>query len=126
MIYMNANSWLQKGREFLEEAEHAFSRNRHWFVCFNAHQAAEFFLKGKLLEKCGSFSFTHDLAVLLRELCACVDIDVPKDVLLAAQFLTPHYIESRYPGTKGISYDKSLSSNCLEMAKKIIEWSDKL
>ena len=126
MIDMSSSDWLQRGREFLEEAENAFDRRKYWFVCFNAHQAANFFLKGKLLEKCGSFSFTHDLATLLKELCACLSIEAPDDILFAAQFLTPHYIESRYPGAKGISYDESLARNCLEMSKKIIEWVDKL
>ena len=117
---------MKKGREFPEESENAFSRNKYWFTCFNAHQAVEFFLKGKLLEKCGAFSFMHDLAVLLRELSKCSAVEVPQDILLASQFLTPHYIESRYPGTKGINYDKSLAQNCLEMSKKIINWVEKL
>ena len=123
---MGSEGWFRKAREFLEEAENAFQRERYWFVCFNAHQAAEFFLKGKLLEKCGSFTFTHDLAVLLRELCACLSISSPSDVVLAAQFLSPHYVESRYPGVRTVVYDRSLAQNCLEMAKKIVGWVDRL
>ncbi len=123
---MSSGGWLRKGREFLEESESGFSRGKYWFTCFNAHQAAEFFLKGKLLDRCGAFTFTHDLAVLLNELCMCLSVDLPKDILFAAQFLTPHYIESRYPGSKGVNYDKSLAENCLEMCKKIINWVEKL
>jgi len=61
---MSSREWFQRGDEFLEEAEGALSRGRYWFACFNSHQAAEFYLKGKLIELCGSYTFTHDLTVL--------------------------------------------------------------
>jgi len=123
---MSSGDWLRRAQEFLEEAENAFQRGRYWFACFNAHQAAEFFLKGKLLEKCGSFTFTHDLAVLLQELCACLSLSAPSDIVIAAQFLSPHYTGSRYPGIRSVIYDRSLAQNCLNMARKIIGWADKL
>ena len=123
---MDSSEWYVRGREFLEEAQNAMNRKRFWLVCFDAHQAAEFFLKGKLLEKCGSFTFTHDLAVLVRELCACLSIQAPKEVLLAARFLTPHYTSSRYPGAKTIVYDEGLAMDCLDMARKIVEWVERI
>ena len=126
VVNMSSNDWIQKGKEFLEESENAFNRDKYWITCFNAHQAAEFFLKGKLLAICGAFTFTHDLALLLKELSDCTPIELPQDILLAAQFVTPHYIGSRYPGSKGINYDKSLAQNCLMMSKKIIDWVKKI
>ena len=119
---MSSREWFQRGDEFLEEAEGALSRGRYWFACFNSHQAAEFYLKGKLIELCGSYTFTHDLTVLARELSACYNVRIPDEILLATQFLSPHYTGSRYPGARSIFYDESLAKNCINMAKKIIQW----
>jgi len=121
-----AYEWYKRGEEFLDEANSALQKKRYWFACFNAHQAAEFYLKGKLIELCGSFSFTHDLSLLCKELTSCLNIGLPNEILLAAQFLSPHYTSSRYPGLRGINYDESLAKTCIDMATKIIKWVEGL
>ena len=120
-----SREWYERSKEFMEEANLALSRNRFWFACFNAHQAVEFALKGKLIEICGTFTFTHDLTLLCKDLSSCKGGEVPEDVLLAAQFLSPHYTSSRYPGTRAVNYDLYLAENCIKMAEKVIEWVKK-
>lgn len=40
--------------------------------------------------------------------------------------LTPHYTMARYPGRKPFTYDKGRGERCLEGAKKIASWVEKI
>ena len=71
-----AEEWFRRAREFLEEAENTFSRGRYWLTCFHAQQAAEFILKAVLLDKTGTYIFTHSLSELLDAISA-LNIKIP-------------------------------------------------
>ena len=86
---------------------------------FSAHQAAELYLKGFLVIKTGTHPFTHDLGELI-DVIQQLGYDIPKDVVYAAEFLTPHYVLSRYPREKPIRYTKRKSEMCIEAAEKIV------
>ena len=122
---MSYLEWLDRARFFLREAERYLDEGVYWAACFNAHQAAEFYLKGILLKKVNLYPFTHDLTVLLKEL-SLNRIDVPEKVQESADYLTPHYTGSRYPGTRSIVYDKRKAENCLRNAKVIAEFVEGL
>ena len=65
-------------------------------VGFHAQQAAEKFLKAVLVKHQVEFPKSHDL-VRLRTLVSRVD-QALADVVAAADSLTPHGVEFRYPG----------------------------
>ena len=112
--------WIQKGRVFLAEAEECFKKKIYWLTCFHAHQATEFFLRALLLDKAGSYPFTHDLAILLNDV-ESMGFDVPDEVYDAAEFLTPHYLTSRYPRRRVIEYGERRGLLCLKYSKIIVK-----
>ena len=115
------SEWIEKAETFLSEAKSARDRGIHWLACFEAHQAAELYLKAFLVEKTGLHPFTHDLSSLLDEI-AKLGINIPEEVYQAAEYLTPHYILSRYPRRRAIEYNERRSRMCVEMAEKIVKW----
>ncbi|MHA1590479.1 MAG: HEPN domain-containing protein [Candidatus Njordarchaeales archaeon] len=122
---MSYLEWIERARFFLREAERYLREGVYWAACFNAHQSAKFYLKGMLYKIANSYPFTHDLVVLLDEL-ENSGIDVPDNVRLSADYLTPHYTGARYPGTRSIVYDKRRAENCLNYAKIIAEFIEGL
>ena len=118
--------WFERAEVFLKEAESLLERGVYWFACFCAHQAAEFYLKGFLHVVTGSYPPVHDLVKLVHEVARVTSCEPPREVLRAAFLLTPHYSESRYPGTRPVTYDKSTAELCLESARLIISWVQQL
>ena len=116
-----ASEWVEKAETFLSEAKSLYKRGVYWLACFHAHQACELYLKAVLVEKTGVHPFTHDLAVLLDEL-ADLGLKVPEEVYRAAEYLTPHYLTSRYPRKRAIRYSERKASYCLEAAETIVKW----
>jgi len=122
---MSYEEWLERARFFLKEAVRYYDEKVYWATCFNAHQSAEFYLKGFLLKIANLYPFTHDLAILMNELSKN-GLTVPEDVQESAEYLTPHYTGSRYPGTRSIVYDEKKAHRCLEHAKRIAEFIEGL
>jgi len=118
---MSYLEWIERARFFLKEAERYLNDGVYWAACFNAHQSAEFYLKGILYKITNSYLFAYDLVILLDAL-ENIGINVPEKTRLSADYLTPHYTVARYPGTKSIIYDKRRAENCLNHAKIIAEF----
>ncbi|MEM0053769.1 MAG: HEPN domain-containing protein [Nitrososphaeria archaeon] len=115
------NEWIEKAEVFIKDAERHLNDKEFWLSCFEAQQAAEFYLKALILSKTGVYPFTHDLAELLDAI-AEIGVNVPSEMYVYADSLTAHYTISRCPGKKFINYNYGLAKRCIEYARKIIEW----
>ena len=113
--------WVEKAGVFLADAERHLLEGHYWLVCFEAHQAAELYLKSLIVSLTGFHPYTHDLSDLLDSLRG-IGVEVDEEVMIACEVLTPHYTLSRYPGRRAISYTKQRAERCLAYAKKIVEW----
>jgi len=91
-------------------------------ACFEAHHASELYLDVLLVSLTGPHLYTHGLSELLDSLKA-LGIDIPRDVALASELLTPHYTLARYPG-KELTHinNNARASLCIESCEKIISW----
>ncbi len=118
------SEWISRGRVFLSEARENLGEGHYWLACFNAHQAAEFHLKGLLVSLTGIYPFSHDLVELLRA-AESLDLSAPPEVLEAADALTPHYTMARYPGRTPGRYDRERAERCISYAERIVEWVEK-
>ncbi|MDT7888728.1 MAG: HEPN domain-containing protein [Desulfurococcales archaeon] len=117
--------WCEKADVFLEDAARHLSEGHYWLVCFEAHQAAEIYLKSLILSLTSSFPYTHDLSELL-EILARIGISTDESLMAVADLLTPHYTLSRYPGRRAIRYNRERANRCLESSRKIVEWVKRL
>ena len=122
---MSYLDWIERARFFLRETERHLNEGIYWAACFEAHQAAEFYLKGFLLKIINLYPFTHDLLVLIDEL-EKAGIEVPDEIKESADYLTPHYTGARYPGTRATVYDQRRAENCLKCAKNIASFIEEL
>jgi HEPN domain-containing protein len=113
--------WVEKAEVFLREARRHFGEGIYWLTCFEAHQASELYLRALLVSLTGLHPYTHDLSELLDSLKA-LEIDVPRDVALVAELLTPHYTLARYPGKRVYTYNSTRASLCIESCEKIVSW----
>ncbi len=71
----------------------------------------------------GVYEFTHDLARLLRGLQEA-GLEVPEELIVYADALTPHYTMARYPGRKPVVYDEDAGRRCVEYARRLWEWAE--
>ncbi|MGQ4891260.1 MAG: HEPN domain-containing protein [Candidatus Njordarchaeia archaeon] len=115
---MSYLEWFERAKFFLRESERYFNEEIYWAVCYNAHQSAEFSLKGFLYKITGSYPFTHDLLLMLNDI-ERQGIQVPETVKECADYLTPHYTSARYPGTRSMVYEKNRAQKCLTCAREI-------
>lgn len=113
--------WLEKAEVFIKDSEKHLNEGNYWLSCFEAQQAAEFYLKALIIAKTGVYPFTHDLAELLDAISS-LDITVPSEIYVYADSLTSHYTLSRYPGRKPFTYSKALAERCINYARRIINW----
>lgn len=113
--------WVEKAEVFLGNAERHLLEGHYWLVCFEAHQAAELYLKSLIVSLTGFHPYTHDLFELADTLRG-LGIDISDDVYNACEALTPHYTLSRYPGRRAISYTKGRAERCLLYSERIISW----
>ncbi len=112
--------WITKAMEFLEEARDDLVKGRYWLACFHAQQSVELYLKGVLVEKSGSYPFTHSLVELLESL-ESLGARIPDEIYLMAESLEKHYTRARYPSTGLSVYNERVAGRCIDYAEKIIE-----
>ncbi len=95
-----AEALKKRGEDFLRSARYNLSVGAYELSVFDAHQAAELYLKGALLTLVGTYPRTHDLTELLEDWMAeaCGE---PVEEFLSAwgdrlDHLTDAYFSSRY------------------------------
>lgn len=93
----------------------------YWLTCFSAHQAVEFYLTSLIVALTGIHPYTHDLVELLEALKA-IDLDIPSEITLSCELLTPHYTLARYPGKRVYNYSVKHGKLCVENAEKVVSW----
>ncbi|AEM38646.1 HEPN domain protein [Pyrolobus fumarii 1A] len=119
--YKLPEEWVEKARVFVEDAERHIEAGHYWLACFEAQQAAELYLKALITAVAGVHPFTHDLVELLEAL-RDLGFNVPEELYVYADALTPHYTLARYPGRKPVTYNKGLAKRCVRYARILIEW----
>jgi len=118
---MSIRDWISRAMEFLQNAEQCLDEERFAISCFSAHQAAELMLKALLLQRTGTYPFTHSLTELLDSL-ESIGIPSEERVYQAAEALEPHYTRSRYPSVHWRKYDRKIAERCISHARKIIKF----
>ncbi|AEM39110.1 HEPN domain protein [Pyrolobus fumarii 1A] len=117
------SEWLEKAKFFYERARSDLEQGVYWAACFEAHQSVELILKGLQVAIIGVHEFTHDLVRLLRGLQEA-GLEVPEELIVYADALTPHYTMARYPGRKPVVYDEDAGRRCVEYARRLWEWAE--
>ncbi|MEM1606034.1 MAG: HEPN domain-containing protein [Fervidicoccaceae archaeon] len=116
-----ATEWTEKADVFLNDAEKHLAEGHYWLTCFEAHQAAELYLKSLIVSLTGLHPYTHDLVELIDAL-RDIELEVSDDLIVACEILTPHYTLSRYPGRRTITYTRTRAERCLSLARRVVEW----
>ncbi len=90
----------RRGEDFLRSAKYNLSVGAYDLAVFSAHQAAELYLKGTLLEVVGTYPRTHDLVELvedwLMEACGEPVAEFMARFRDRLDHLTDAYFSSRY------------------------------
>ncbi len=89
-------------------------------ACFFAHQAVEFYIKGKLIELTGSRPYTHSIAALLEQLLGILQRRPNGEVVKCAKLLTEQYVSSRYPDARMLDYDRDDAEECLRCMELVL------
>jgi HEPN domain-containing protein len=113
--------WIEKAEVFLRDAQRHFNEGVYWLTCFTAHQAIEFYLKSLIVALTSIHPYTHDLVELLEALRA-IGLEIPSEINLSCELLTPHYTLARYPGKRVYNYSAERGRLCVENAEKIVNW----
>lgn len=116
-----STEWVEKAEVFLNDAEKHLVEGHFWLTCFEAHQAAELYLKSLIVSITGFHPYTHDLLELIDAVRG-IGIEIGEDMVIACEILTPHYTLSRYPGKRAITYTRARAERCLSLARRIVEW----
>jgi HEPN domain-containing protein len=116
-----SREWIEKAEVFLHDAQRHFNEGVYWLTCFSAHQAVEFYLKSLIVALTGIHPYTHDLVELLEALKA-IGLDIPSEITLSCELLTPHYTLARYPGKRVYNYSVERGKLCVENAERVVSW----
>lgn len=118
-----SHEWYSYANKDLQAAEKLYKDINH-ITCFHCQQAAEKYIKGLLVYKQIDFKKSHHLSYLLDLL----DLEIPDDILLAAEYLNEYAVETRYPGdfseisndeaAKAIEYAKAIKNFILQVTEK--------
>ena len=117
--------WFEKASYFRSSARKRVEEGVYWAACFEAQQSIELLLKGIQVALLSVHEFTHDLAKMLKSLEAA-GINIPRELYVYADALTPHYTMARYPGRKPVVYDELAGRRCIEYAERIWSWAETL
>lgn len=113
--------WVEKAEVFIKEAERHLELGIYWLSCFEAQQAAELYLKAFIVKLTGTHPYTHDIVELL-EVARELGLNVPEELIVYGDALTPHYTLARYPGRKPLEYNRDRARRCINQARAIINW----
>ncbi len=72
--------WIERAGFLMRQARRNIEEGAYWFVCFEVHQAVEFYLKALSISLVGIHPYTHDLVELsefLREAGLCAGGALP-------------------------------------------------
>jgi len=114
-----AERWYRRGERYKALAHEFHQRGLHPEACFFAQQAAEFLLKGRLIETTGSRPYTHSVYHLVKMLSEVLGTELEEDVARCAKYLTEQYIVSRYPDARMLDYDREDAEQCIKCLEKI-------
>jgi HEPN domain-containing protein len=117
--------WWQQSEHNIRHADHALEDEDCEWAAFAAQQSAEKALKALIMSQGGEpwgYSITG-LAEALPE-----HLQLPLEILEAANRLDKHYIPARYPngfaeGYPGKLYTRGEAEGAIQDARKIIEFS---
>ncbi|MEZ0319431.1 MAG: HEPN domain-containing protein [Pyrobaculum sp.] len=98
--------WMARAERYRQLSEEFFNRGFYPEACFFAQQAAEFYLKGKLVELTGARPYTHSILHLLKLLAQAKEVQIDDALAKCAKYLTEQYIGSRYPDARMLDYDR--------------------
>lgn len=110
--------WLKKATDDIKFASSILPDTTFYaHVCFFLQQSAEKFLKAYIIAKKLSFKKIHDLRKLLK---TCENYKSSfSDLREDADFLSPFYIDTRYPVHWPAEVTKEEAEKALEAARKI-------
>jgi HEPN domain-containing protein len=115
--------WIKRAKSSLELAQ---AQKIHYIqyedLCYQSQQAVEKALKGLLIYYGIEPEFTHNIAVLLKEIKAFTDI--PAEIKVAAKLMI-YAVQTRYPG-KFDEITKEEYEKSIEIAKICLEWVEKI
>jgi HEPN domain-containing protein len=119
-----AADWLKMAERDLGLAELAAASGYHEGAAFHAQQSAEKAVKALILSLHGAVR-GHAITEMVRQLPTSVD--VPAEILNAAQQLDRVYVTSRYPngfswGNPSDYFNEKDSRELIAYAKQILEW----
>src|SRR3989338_7605671 len=120
----DVREWLKKANEDFGFASSILPDTTFYAqVCFHFQQAAEKFLKAYIVKKKLEFRKIHELRKLLK-IC---EKDTPNfsDFREEADFLSPFYIDTRYPVHWPAAVSKEEALKAQEAAKRIKEFVEK-
>ncbi len=80
--------WIERADFLMRQARRNIEEGAYWFVCFEVHQAVEFYLKALSISLVGIHPYTHDLVELL-EFLREAGLDAPEELYPLADALTP-------------------------------------
>ena len=111
-----AAEWFRRARRYLRVSKAVLDDGFADVSAFNAEQAAEFALKALQLQLTGSFSRTHDLALLAGAVSA------PPRIVKLATLLSQVYVAARYPDVGGPRISRVRAEAYLDTARRIVRW----
>ncbi len=112
----------RRGEDFLRSAKYNLSVGAYDLSVFDAHQAAELYLKGVLLTLVGTYPRTHDLMELVEDWMAEACGGAVEEFLSAwgdrLDHLTDAYFSSRYAVR---SFKRGHAEAFIRVAQEVIE-----
>jgi len=121
----SVKEWLKKAREDFDFASSILPDTTFFAqVCFHFQQSAEKYLKAYIIERDLEFMKIHDLRKLLK---ICEKANRPfSELTNECDFLSPFYIDTRYPvhWPSSVSQKEALAAQ--EAARKIKDFVEKL
>jgi len=119
------HEWLKKAKEDFDFASSILPDTIFYSqVCFHFQQSAEKYLKAYIVGKNLEFRKIHDLRKLLKN----CENDNPSFLIFRedADFLSPFYMDTRYPVHWPSAVNKEEALKAQEAARKIKEFVEKL
>ncbi|OYT28161.1 MAG: DNA-binding protein [Thermofilum sp. ex4484_79] len=107
---------LKSAEEDLKLAREIFRLCYYRHACFLAQQAVEKLLKSFLLDKKGTYPFTHDITLLIN-ICKGIDLVFEYLLEIKADKLDKYYTGSRYPPMIEVSQEDA--EEALGIAEKV-------